>query len=524
MPQTARLLRHHHLSARTRRRDSRVRGRPGAEPRPPREYRGARCRPAPPRRAVPGDCQRRRDPPVSHTPSIPGRQVLAYGNGIPDNVRTSPGPSGRSPASSRRCSPPLFEQRRDCDLIHAHWVEPAFIASLANFFRRKPLRAHRPLAQAQAQPPASPHAGRAPTACCSTANTRYRRRRQMGYRCRGQVIYQGYDDTLFGTLPRGPASRTALGIPADATVDHRRRPDDRSEGHARSRRRAPTRSSPAGPTPTSSSPATARCRPPIESLIAGSPRQSRIHFHRRPRPPAHVAELLAESDLFVNPGVIDRRAAPKDSASPRSRRWPAACRSSARASAASSRRSSTASPACSSNRATGKPSPRRRPAAGRSVDPAAAWARPAGRWPPKIHLAGAGREVAAGLSRGVKSQQSVQHSSAVERHAVIARKMRDSPPRRGERWKYQSFLESAIAQRAAGYGSRKRSKLYSNESRFQVGIADSIAARGTGLQPVEPWYPKVSDGTPSEISERSDPALTRMGQLPDEDRRSLRSG
>src|SRR3979411_3227690 len=54
-------------------------------------------------------------------------ECLAYGNGIPDNVRNFPRAKFQIPAFFAAMASAVHRNLDWADLIHAHWVEPAFI-------------------------------------------------------------------------------------------------------------------------------------------------------------------------------------------------------------------------------------------------------------------------------------------------------------------------------------------------------------------------------------------------------------
>ncbi|MEE8078827.1 MAG: glycosyltransferase family 4 protein [Pseudomonadales bacterium] len=104
-----------------------------------------------------------------------------------------------------------------CDLVHAHWVEPGFIAALANVLHHRPLvlTVHSLM----------PKLNRMQLLALRRAdrvlfNSRYTMEQAIarGRCCKGEVVYQGYDAKLFSKLQRTGEIRSRLGIPDDATV------------------------------------------------------------------------------------------------------------------------------------------------------------------------------------------------------------------------------------------------------------------------------------------------------------------
>jgi phosphatidylinositol alpha-1,6-mannosyltransferase len=231
------------------------------------------------------------------------KQCLAYGNGIPDNVKNFPQAKWQIPGFFAAMAAAVRRNLDDTDLIHAHWVEPAFIASLANFSHRKPQ-----VVSVHSLKPKPSRLHRQTLAAADRVlfNSEYTMAQAAAneYRCRGQVIYQGYDDALFGTLPRSGEARASLGIATAATVVTAvgRMIEVKgmhvlaaaADGILAARPEVHIVFAGDGPN-----------RPVVESIVANSPHRDRIRFpgalDRR-----QVAQLLAESDLFVNPGVIDR--------------------------------------------------------------------------------------------------------------------------------------------------------------------------------------------------------------------------
>lgn len=67
------------------------------------------------------------------------RQCLAYGHGIPDNLRHSLRARLQLPGFCLRLAQEVMALTSDCDLLHVNWIEPGVIAGFANFFAGKPL-------------------------------------------------------------------------------------------------------------------------------------------------------------------------------------------------------------------------------------------------------------------------------------------------------------------------------------------------------------------------------------------------
>jgi glycosyltransferase involved in cell wall biosynthesis len=233
----------------------------------------------------------------------PTRQCLAYGNGIPDNVRNNPRAKLQIPAFLVSMFKAISRHLPTTDLIHAHWVEPALIASLANVPFNRPLV----VTVHSLKPKRSRlHAKTLAAADRVLFNSAYTlsQAAAKGYTCRGEVVYQGYDESLFGTLPNAGVVRDMLNIPRDAQVITAIGRMIEVKGlHILAQ----------------ATDAILASRPNAHIVIAGDGPErlqldailSRAAHHKRVHLPGsvgrqQVAQLLAESDLFVNPGIIDR--------------------------------------------------------------------------------------------------------------------------------------------------------------------------------------------------------------------------
>ncbi len=288
----------------------------------------------------------------------PSRQCLAYGNGIPDNLKQNAHARWQLPGFLAAMAAAIWRNLDDTDVIHAHWVEPAFIASLANILTRKPL-----VVSIHSLKPKSNFLNGHTLSMADRVlfNSAYTmgQAAAKGYVCRGQVIYQGYDDRLFGTrLRSGGVERLhpvilrncSERVPFSSSPGEAQ-PQVDSEGTSACGEYSGSFGVPQDDTPRTTSrcpieiPATATivtaigrmievkgfhilaaaadaflngrpnvhlvfagdgpCRAEIDSIVAGSQNRARIHF-----PGAlnrhQVAQLLADSDIFVNPGAIDR--------------------------------------------------------------------------------------------------------------------------------------------------------------------------------------------------------------------------
>jgi glycosyltransferase involved in cell wall biosynthesis len=230
------------------------------------------------------------------------KQCVAYGGGIPDNLKNFPRAKWQLPRFFAGIAAAVWRNADWADLIHAHWVEPAFLAQLAN-------RNARPLVVSvhSVKPRASRLArftlGRADRVLFNSQYT-MRQAAEKGYsRLRGQVVYQGYDDRLFGQLPRTNASRRELGIADDATLIVALGRMIEVKGlHVL----AAAADRILGPRPAAHLiiAGDGPMRPAIEQLASQAATRDRIHLTGA-LPRARVAQLLADADVFVNPGIID---------------------------------------------------------------------------------------------------------------------------------------------------------------------------------------------------------------------------
>lgn len=232
----------------------------------------------------------------------PSRQCVAYGGGIPDNLKNYPRAKWQLPRFFAEMTAAVWRNAPWADVIHAHWVEPAFLSMLGN-------RAGRPLVVSVHS--LKPRASRLARFTLSRANrvlfnSRYtmEQAREKGYfPLRGQVVYQGYDDQLFGRLAHGNLSRQRLGLADDATLIVALGRMIEVKGlhvlvAAADRILGPRPSAHlviAGDGPM---------RGEIERLVAAAATRDRIHLTGA-LPRAEVAQLLADADLFVNPGIVD---------------------------------------------------------------------------------------------------------------------------------------------------------------------------------------------------------------------------
>lgn len=233
----------------------------------------------------------------------PMKQRLAQGCGIPDNLRTYPQAKWQLPAFFLSMAAAVWRHTEWADIIHAHWVEPAFVATLAN-------RAGKPMiitVHSLSPKPSLIYRFALSRADRVLFNSNYTLNdaAKKGYRCKGEIIYQGYDERLFYQRPRANVWRDRLGIPHDARVVLGLGRLIEVKGlhvlaAAAERILAP--------------------RPDCHLIIGGHgpflknveeiktkmPSGARLHttgaLNRE-----QAAELFAEADLFVNPGIVDSK-------------------------------------------------------------------------------------------------------------------------------------------------------------------------------------------------------------------------
>src|SRR5213082_3511168 len=58
----------------------------------------------------------------------PARQCVAYGGGIPDNLKNFPRAKWQLPTFFAAMTAAVRRHAKWADMIHAHWVEPAFLS------------------------------------------------------------------------------------------------------------------------------------------------------------------------------------------------------------------------------------------------------------------------------------------------------------------------------------------------------------------------------------------------------------
>jgi glycosyltransferase involved in cell wall biosynthesis len=230
------------------------------------------------------------------------RQCFAYGYGIPDNLRRLPRAPWQVPGLVGAMGWNVLRTLPKCDLVHAHWIEPGFIASAANVFQRRPL-----VVSVPSVPPRLKWFHRAGLSAADRvlfiSRFGMREVERHGCRFRGEVCYQGVDDALFGSAQQAGGIRARLGLPAGAqlVVAVARMIPVKGLDVLLKAAAAVLNSGAdihfmiAGDGPL---------REGLKAIAAETPGGERIHFlgalarHE-------VAGLMADADVFVHPGVVD---------------------------------------------------------------------------------------------------------------------------------------------------------------------------------------------------------------------------
>jgi phosphatidylinositol alpha-1,6-mannosyltransferase len=196
----------------------------------------------------------------------------------------------------------VFKAARTSDVIHAQWIEPALIASVANALHQKPL-----VLTVHSLPPKLNGLHRAVFRHADRVifNSHFTMQSAMsrGVRCNAEVVYQGYDNESFGATARTGSMRARLSIPSTATlISTVGRMIQRKGMHVLVE---------AAPAILASRPnvhlvlvGDGPCLADVETQAAASPYRERIHLPGA-LPREEVAQLLADSDLFVNPAMVD---------------------------------------------------------------------------------------------------------------------------------------------------------------------------------------------------------------------------
>ncbi len=227
------------------------------------------------------------------------RQCIAYGPGIPDNLRNLSAARRQAPGFVAAMARAVLKHLPDHDLIHGHWIQPSIVAMLANVWHRRPfvLTVHR-LAGGRLQRFPIRHADYV------LFNSQYTlsQAAEQGCRFQGEVAYQGFDETIFGRVQRDGDLRRRLGIPEHAQMVAAVARLVRFKGfhilleaaEAILAGRPDCHLVLVGEGPE---------KPGLERLAEGSAHAQRIHLPG-PFERTDVARLLAEADLFVNPGIV----------------------------------------------------------------------------------------------------------------------------------------------------------------------------------------------------------------------------
>ena len=141
------------------------------------------------------------------------RQCLSYGAGMVVNLRKSWRAKCQVPGWMLSMTFKAMYWARQCDLIHAHWVEPGFLGSLVKRQVGCPLvvTAHRIQRDSIGRVVYRATFGASDLILFNSDFTKSVAR-DLGLRCRGQVMYQGYDSGCFGKVRPDQSWRQRLGI------------------------------------------------------------------------------------------------------------------------------------------------------------------------------------------------------------------------------------------------------------------------------------------------------------------------
>lgn len=228
------------------------------------------------------------------------RQSIAYGAGVRDNLRDLAAARRQLPGFLGALVAATARRLGDHDLVHAHWAQPGALVQLANLVHRRPtvLTLHRlnvPCSRIERFALA-----RTDRVLFNSRFTLEQARRQ-GCRFAGEVAYQGFDQEVFGEDVERGVMRRRLSIPSGAPLVVAVARMVRFKGFHVLLEAADTflEQEPgthlvlAGDGPE---------RAMLEERAKGSAHAARIHFPG-PLERADVAHLLADADLFVNPGI-----------------------------------------------------------------------------------------------------------------------------------------------------------------------------------------------------------------------------
>ena len=230
------------------------------------------------------------------------RQCLAYGYGIPDNLRRSSIARRQVPGLVGAMGWNVLRMLSKCDLVHAHWIETGFISSAANVLQRRPL-----VLSVPSVPPRVRwyHRGALSAADRVLFVSRFAMKEveRHGCRFRGEVCYQGIDDARFDGNAGTGAARARLGIPTSAVLIVAVARMIPVKGLDVLLRAAPAvlnahadvHIAMVGDGPL---------RDELTMIAAGITGGERIHFAGA-LPRNAVASLMAGADLFVHPAVVD---------------------------------------------------------------------------------------------------------------------------------------------------------------------------------------------------------------------------
>lgn len=234
----------------------------------------------------------------------PSSACLAYGSGIPDNLKNSRLARWQLPGFLAAMTWATLRTAPACDLVHAHWVEPGFLATSTRHVHRRPVvvTVHS-MNAVRTRAPLYRRALRSADQVLFNSRFTLQQAADAGFTCRARVAYQGFDEGLFRVQPPRGAARRFLCVPPNAPLVvalGRLVPfkgmkvlaaaantilSSRPDAHIVIAGDGPSRSE-------------------IEAMIATCPWGNRVHLPGA-LDKARVRQLLADADLFVMPSVVN---------------------------------------------------------------------------------------------------------------------------------------------------------------------------------------------------------------------------
>ncbi len=150
------------------------------------------------------------------------RQAIAYGAGVTDNLRETPGARWQLPGFVGAMAAAIWRHLPGHDLVHAHWAPPGAVVGMANVIHRRPsvLTLHRvsvPLSRLEKF--AIRRADRVLFNSHFTMRQTQRQMSRLAGQCAGEVVYQGFDPRAFQpSAVAGATMRQRLCIPNQAPI------------------------------------------------------------------------------------------------------------------------------------------------------------------------------------------------------------------------------------------------------------------------------------------------------------------